>query len=181
MFCSQARWFRDCPHVSCLRLACFALLLACFACFVAGLFCAKAPWFRDFPPVYCLRLACSWPASDLLWFACFWLMFVHRRGVLCASRLLPACFWLALGLLCLQCARPPVGRFLHRRGGFCTSGLVCLACCWPALSGICCLGLACCARAVARNSFVFDRTARGVSMFPDKSSAPKPVCGQLPM
>ena len=89
--------------------------------------------------------------------------------------------WLAPGLLCMACVLLPFGRFLHRRGVFCTSVLLCLACSWLAQLGLCCLGLACCARAAAKTSFMFYRTARGVRTFPDKSSAPRPVFAQLPL
>ena len=168
----------------------FRLFLACcwpaFVCFwpvLSGMsrpcFCAQAQCFGQFR----LFLACFWPASGLLLlcsglpasclFLCTGAAFYARP--VCswiASCLLLACFvWRASCLL--------VAVFLHRRGGLCTSGLLCLACCWPALSGLCCLGLACFARAVARKSLIFDRTARGERQLSDKSSAPRPVFGQL--
>ena len=139
-FCAQARWFRDFPPVSRLRLACFALLLACFACFVAGLFlCTGA--------VVSGRSASFLPSPGLLLACvCFALVcsllayFLHRRGVLCAPRLLPACFWLALGLLCLPCVWPPFGRFVAQARWFlhvwsAPSGLLLARFVWPMLSG----------------------------------------------
>ena len=168
-----------------LCLACVWPALVGFWPVLSGM---SRPCFRG--QVHCfgqfrLFLACFWPASALLLlcsglpasglFLCTGATFYAR--IVCswlASGLLLACFvWRASCLL--------VAVFLHRRSGLCTSGLLCLACCWPALSGLCCLGLACFARAVARKSSIFDRTARGERQLSDKSSAPRPVFGQLPL
>ena len=134
----------------------FRLFLACFllafVCFCFALVCLLPAYFLCTGAAFYARFVCSWRGSCLL-FACF--------------------VWRAPGLR--------LAIFLHRRGVLCTSGLLCLACFWPALSGLCCLGLACFARAVARKSFIFDRTARGERQFSDKSSAPRPVFGQLPL
>ena len=70
-----------------------------------------------------------------------------------------ACFGLLLACFVWRASCFFVAVLLHRRGGFCTSGLHCLACFWLAQSGLCCLGLACCARVVATKSSMFDRTA----------------------
>ena len=110
-----------------------------------------------------LFLAFAWPALGLL-LLCSGLL---ASGLfLCTGAALyarPVCSRLASGLLlaCFVCLASGLrlAVLLHRRGGFCTSGLLRLACCWPALSGLCCLGLACCARAVATKSLIFDRTA----------------------
>ena len=139
-FSAQARWFWDFPSVSRLRLACFRLLLACFAWFVAGLFlCTGA--------VVSGLSACFLPSPGLL-LACFCFalaclllaFFVHRRSVLCTSRLLLARFLLALGLLCLACVLPPLGRFSAQARWFvhvwpALSGLLLARFVWPLLSG----------------------------------------------
>ena len=92
-----------------------------------------------------------------------------------------ACFGLLLACFVWRASCFLLAVLLHRRNGFCTSGLLCLACFWLAQSGLCCLGLACCARAAARKSFIFDRTARGVRRILDKSSAPRAVFALLPL
>ena len=92
-----------------------------------------------------------------------------------------ACFGLLLACFvwCAACFLLAV--LLHRRGVVCTSALLCLACFWLAQLGLCCLGLACCARAAARQLFMFYKAVRGMKTFPDNSSAPRPVVAPLPL
>ena len=71
-----------------------------------------------------------------------------------------ACFGLLLACFVWRASCFLLAVSLHRRGVFCTSVLLCLACFWLAQLGLCCLGLACGARAAARKSFF--RTARGL-------------------
>ena len=146
-FCAQAKRFRDFPPVSCLLLACLRLLLACFVWHVAALFLCTGAVFWPVSPVSGLLLACFWFASALLWLACFLPIFVHRRSVLCTSRLLLDRFLLALGLLCLACVLPPCGRFSAQARWFvhvwlALSGLLLARFVWPLLSrsGLLCPG-----------------------------------------
>ena len=139
--------------------ACF-LPASALPLFASGLFCrvCRGPVFvhrRGGLVTFRLLFAFAWPALGLLLF-CYGLL---AAGLfLCTGAAFyarPVCSRLASGLLlaCFVCLASGLllAVLLHRRGGFCTSGLLRLACCWPALSGLCCLGLACCARAVVRN------------------------------